>query len=412
MARRGEVILRDVSRRFRIEHDRSRTLKQALLHRQRTATTDLWVLKSVSLRFEPGESVGIVGRNGTGKSTLLKLVAGIIPPQTGDIDVGGTVAPLLELGAGFHPEFTGRENVYMQGALYGLSEGEVCQRLDQIVAFAELEEFIDMPVKTYSSGMFMRLAFAIAAHVEPDILLLDEVLAVGDAGFQRKCMARIHEHRQRGGTVLFVSHNQDDVERICERAILLVDGEVVVDASPPVVFAEYNTRFADGIEEVASEWIPFDPSHGVGTQRARITDFSLLIDGSPAKRAQEGCQVAVKLSLASEETIRDPIVGIEFHDLAGHLLFGTNTRLDRVTLGDLAGERGITFHVESLPVRTGSAMISLHLVSADEREVFHRLRDCARLDVSPRSEGNGPISFGSPRWITDGSTELEARRTS
>ena len=169
-----------MSRRFKVVHERNATLKETIIRRKRSRTTDLWALRGVDLDVSPGESVGLVGRNGSGKSTLLKMLAGIIPPHDGTIETGGTVASMLELGAGFHPDFTGRENVFMNGAIHGLSEKTVRDRLPQIIEFSELDEFIDMPVRTYSSGMQMRLAFAVAAHVSPDILLLDEVLAVGD----------------------------------------------------------------------------------------------------------------------------------------------------------------------------------------------------------------------------------------
>ena len=182
----GQVRLRGVSRKFRIIHERNGTLKEALLRRRRTHYTELWALRDVDLDVAPGEALGVIGQNGAGKSTLLKLVAGILPPQSGTVETAGSVASMLELGAGFHPDFTGRENVYMNGAVLGLSERSIDARLDEIIGFAELADFIDMPVKTYSSGMLMRLAFSVASHVNPDILLLDEVLAVGDEAFQRK----------------------------------------------------------------------------------------------------------------------------------------------------------------------------------------------------------------------------------
>ena len=220
----GRIRLRGVSRTFRVLHERNLTLKETLLRRRRTAATELWAVRDVDFDVAPGEAVGVVGQNGSGKSTLLKLLAGILPPQAGTVEIGGTVASMLELGAGFHPDFTGRENVYMNASIHGLSDGEVDAQLDDIVAFAELEDFIDMPVRTYSSGMSMRLAFAVASHVNPDVLLLDEVLAVGDEAFQRKCFGRIFDFRRRGGTLVFVSHDPAAVERVCDRAVLLVGG--------------------------------------------------------------------------------------------------------------------------------------------------------------------------------------------
>ncbi len=180
-------------------HDKSTTLKELFVRRKRATYSELWAVRGVSFDVAPGEALGIVGRNGSGKSTLLKMLAGIIPPHEGTVETGGTVASMLELGAGFHPDFTGRENVYMNGAIHGIDEKGITQRLDDIISFAEIEEFIDMPVRTYSSGMQMRLAFAVASHVNPDILLLDEVLAVGDEAFQGKCLERMYAYRRGGG---------------------------------------------------------------------------------------------------------------------------------------------------------------------------------------------------------------------
>jgi ABC-2 type transport system ATP-binding protein len=240
----GRIRLRGVSRSFRILHDRNLTLKETVLRRRRTEATELWAVNDVDLDVAPGEAVGIIGQNGSGKSTLLKLLAGIMPPHRGTVEIGGTVASMLELGAGFHPDFTGRENVYMNAAIHGLSERAVDERLDDIVAFSELPDFIDMPVRTYSSGMSMRLAFAIASHVNPDVLLLDEVLAVGDEAFQRKCFGRIADFRRRGGTLVFVSHDPAAVERVCDRAVLMVGGDVMRDGPPGDVLADYHARLA------------------------------------------------------------------------------------------------------------------------------------------------------------------------
>ena len=238
--RPGEVRARGVSRRFRIFHERNATLKEALMRGRRGRYTELWALRDVSVAVEPGEALGIVGENGSGKSTLLKLLAGIIPPHEGRVEVGGRIASMLELGAGFHPDFTGRENVYMNGAIQGLSRREVDERMEAIIAFSELEAFIDNPVRTYSSGMYTRLGFAVASHVNSDVLLLDEVLAVGDEAFQRKCLGRIFEYRRGGGTVVFVSHDAEAVERVCDRAVLLEHGELMAEGRPGDVLATYR----------------------------------------------------------------------------------------------------------------------------------------------------------------------------
>ncbi len=257
----GRIRLRNVSRSFRVVHERNLTLKETLLRRRRADFTELWALRHVDLDITPGESVAIVGRNGAGKSTLLKMVAGIFPPQEGTLEVGGEVASMLELGAGFHPDFTGRENVFMNGAIHGMSDKVVRERFDSIVDFSEIGEFIDLPVRTYSSGMQMRLAFAVAAHVDPHILLLDEVLAVGDESFQAKCRKRVFRFRDEGGTILFVSHDADTVIQVCDRAILIDSGHILHDGPSADVIDSYHELLEAGESHVgayvASEVHPF-----------------------------------------------------------------------------------------------------------------------------------------------------------
>jgi len=206
---------------------------------------EFWALRDVSLTVPPGETVGIIGANGSGKSTILKLISAIMLPTRGRVRVRGSVSALIELGAGFHPEFSGRENVYIYGALLGLSRAQVRQKFDAIVDFAELPQFVDTPVKHYSSGMYMRLAFAVAAHVEPDILLVDEVLAVGDESFQRKCFARVNELRRAGVTVVFVSHALDTVSALCDRVAWLEHGRLRL-VGPPRLVAETYLRSVAG----------------------------------------------------------------------------------------------------------------------------------------------------------------------
>ncbi|BDG01707.1 ABC transporter ATP-binding protein [Anaeromyxobacter oryzae] len=228
--------------RYWLRHERVDTLKEALLGRFRhlRAKEPLWALRDVSFRVAPGEAVGVVGHNGSGKSTLLQLAAGVLRPTEGRVAVEGRVAPLIELGAGFDPELSGRDNVFLNGALLGFSRREMARRLDRIVAFAELERFIDVPVKSYSSGMYARLGFAIASDVDADVLLVDEVLSVGDERFQERCLERIGRLRRAGTTVLLVSHDLALVAALCDRAILLHGGAVALDGPPAAAVARYR----------------------------------------------------------------------------------------------------------------------------------------------------------------------------
>ena len=220
----GQIVVDRVSQRFVVSERPYRTLKDAVVARRQAPKSEVWALRDVTLEVEPGEALGLVGRNGSGKTTLLKLLSGIFRPTSGAITTSGRIGSLLELGAGFLPDFTGRENVYLNGSLHGLSRARIDEAMHEIVSFAELEKFIDLPVRTYSSGMYMRLGFSVAAHIQADILLLDEVFAVGDEEFQRKCFGKIHEFKSRGGTIVFVSHDAQAVERLCDRAVLLRHG--------------------------------------------------------------------------------------------------------------------------------------------------------------------------------------------
>jgi ABC-type polysaccharide/polyol phosphate transport system ATPase subunit len=240
----GPVIsFEDVVQRFRVIHERADTLREtfAKLYRlNHNRYHDFEALKHVSFEIARGEMVGIIGRNGSGKSTLLKIVAGVYRPTAGRIKVKGSIAPLIELGAGFHHELTGRENILINGLLLGLSKRQVQEREAQIIEFAELGDFIDAPIKQYSSGMYMRLAFAVATEVDPDILLIDEILAVGDGAFQKKCFDRIRRFRDEGKTILFVSHDMGSVRKFCDRVLLIHNGQLQQDGTPDQVIVSYE----------------------------------------------------------------------------------------------------------------------------------------------------------------------------
>jgi len=237
------VDLKNVTQRFRIIHERPDTLRDLFANflRHEASYHDFDAVKDVSLQVYSGQMLGLIGRNGCGKSTLLKIIAGVYKPTTGKVSVSGKVAPLIELGAGFHPELTGRENILINGLLMGYSKEEMKDREPRIIEFADIGDFIDSPVKQYSSGMYMRLAFAIATEVDPEILIVDEILSVGDAGFQQKSFARIQDFRQAGKTILFVSHMMSVVTSHCDRAVLLENGAIVADGEPTEVAALYET---------------------------------------------------------------------------------------------------------------------------------------------------------------------------
>ncbi|MFQ5779019.1 MAG: ABC transporter ATP-binding protein [Terriglobia bacterium] len=243
-----KIHLENVRQRFRRIRAHARSVRGALIWLTQGAAImeDFYALKGVSFTVRPGETLGIIGRNGSGKSTILKIIAAIFPPTAGTVEVNGRVSPLIELGAGFHPDLTGRENVILAGVLLGFTQRQMEERFDRIIAFAELEDFIDTPVRQYATGMFARLGFAVATEIDPDILLVDEVLAVGDESFQHKCVERINQFRRQGKTIVFVSHEMPLVRSICDRVLLLDEGRIVTEGPPDAVIARYRTL----IEEV------------------------------------------------------------------------------------------------------------------------------------------------------------------
>ncbi len=233
------VEVHNVRKKFKVYFDKGRTLKERILHAERNRYEEREVLKGISFQVKKGEAVGLIGQNGCGKSTTLKLLTRIIYPDSGTIALKGRVSSLLELGAGFHPDMSGRENVYINASIFGLKKKEIDRRLNEIIEFSELGDYIDNPIRTYSSGMYMRLAFSVAINVNADILLIDEILAVGDVNFQSKCFQKLMEIKKKGTTIVLVSHSMDQVERICERSIWLQEGLIQMDGTPQEVHSQY-----------------------------------------------------------------------------------------------------------------------------------------------------------------------------
>ena len=384
----GAIRVEDATRKFRVYPKQSRTLKDVFVSRGRLRGEDVWALRGVTASIQPGEAVGLIGRNGSGKTTLLRLVAGIVKPSSGRVAVGGRVGSLLELGAGFHPDFTGRENVYLNGSIYGLKRRYIREQMDAIVAFAELQRFIDLPVRTYSSGMYMRLGFAIAAHLEADVLLLDEVFAVGDEEFQRKCFGKIFEFKQGGGTIVFVSHDATAVERLCERAILLREGRVEFDGSTHDAMGRYHRLLAeerDPAERRAglSEW---------GSGEARIEEAGLLgSEGEPREQFLAGEPFAVRLRVAAERAIDPPRLSYELRDDAGVLVAGGSADTAELGWGVGPGGRILRFDVDRLPLADGRFHLRFGLADAAGQHLYHWLDDALAFVVYPGGEERGVV---------------------
>jgi lipopolysaccharide transport system ATP-binding protein len=365
-------------------------------------TEEFWALKNVSFEVSRGEVVGIIGRNGAGKSTLLKVLSRITEPTEGRIEIRGRVASLLEVGTGFHPELTGRENIYLNGAILGMSRAEVRGKFDRIVDFADVERFLDTPVKRYSSGMHVRLAFAVAAHLDPEILVVDEVLAVGDAEFQRKCLGKMQSVAGEGRTVLFVSHNLQAVERLCRRGLLLQDGLVNFDG--PAVAA--CRRYAAGTRtwDFASR-LKADARQGDG--RARITRLDVLdSQGRPTRVLSAGEPLRIRMRYFASEPLRSPTFGFTLLTAAGVRVFNTISDDSCGKLQSIEGEGAVEFEVQGLTFARGSYCCNIAIV--DRRGVYcDYMTDVPLLemdglqDLSPAraqyDQASGVI-FSNARW--------------
>jgi ABC-type polysaccharide/polyol phosphate transport system ATPase subunit len=387
----GEIHGRGLGRRFVIRLTHSRSLKEAILRRELPRTREVWALRDVDLDVEPGEAFAIVGRNGSGKSTLLKLLARIYAPSTGQLAVGGRVGSLIEIGAGFHPEFTGVENVYLNASIYGLKRSYIDKHLDEIIDFAELEAFKDAPVRTYSSGMYMRLGFSVAMHVQPDVLLLDEVLAVGDQAFQEKCYERIWEFKRGGGTIVFVSHDEAAVARVCDRALLLENGRMVESGSAPDVVHAYHSKVLAPLAAAAAG------RDGANTGPCRVHEVRAVAgDGAARDRFTEGEPVALEVWLYAEDGLDEGRVTVAFRDDAAGLELGSQT-VDRVLLRPGELER-LRLYFPGLPMREGRFSVAVSVANGEGTSLLASADPALELSVfSDGSDGGGPIRLGG-RW--------------
>ena len=318
----GYVIeVKDVTKKFKVYYDKGSQLKERLLFRSRNRYEERWVLNGISFKVKQGEAIGLVGHNGCGKSTTLKLLTKIIYPDSGTIEMKGRVSSLLELGAGFHPDMSGRENIYTNASIFGLTKKEIDERMEDIIAFSELEEFLDNPVRTYSSGMYMRLAFSVAINVDADILLIDEILAVGDANFQAKCFDKLMEIKKQGTTIVIVSHALNQIEQICDRSIWIQDGKILAEGSPRDVHPQYLEFMGALRQEVADkekgrqeakEKVQESEKERKrwGNRFAEITEVTLKNDsGEPQSVFSTGESFWIELKYTVHQTVEDAVFG-------------------------------------------------------------------------------------------------------
>jgi ABC-type polysaccharide/polyol phosphate transport system ATPase subunit len=409
------VSVEGVSKRFRLYHEKYSSLKEKVIHIGRIPYTDLWALRDVAFEVKEGETLGILGRNGSGKSTLLKCVCGVLQPTSGRVVVQGKLAGLLELGAGFQQELSGRENIYLNGSMLGLSKRDVDRMFDDIVEFAELGQFIDNQVKFYSSGMYVRLGFAVAVNVDPDVLVIDEVLAVGDERFQRKCLERVKRFQKEGRTILFVSHAADLVRTICDRAVVLSDG-VVVGSGPP---GEAVRIFREGLLEAGDvlalrQEAPAPPIEVDGGEGAPGEDQLAASDEGPATPKDEarpvrlgqavaippsadrpylvpGDSVTIRVPFEASEPVQGAVFQLEVLDNQSSTLFRTDTEVLGMSIDLPAGPGSVEFELQRVPMSDGAYDVGLGVQTSRGLSDWHE--PACRFEVMNPGRSGGSVTI-------------------
>lgn len=390
------ILVENLSKCYKIgRHVRHDTLRDSISHGVRNLFTsfgrgpradeeDFWALRDMNFEVKPGEVTGVIGRNGAGKSTLLKILSRITEPSAGKITLRGRVASLLEVGTGFHPELTGRENIFLNGAILGMGRAEIRKKFDEIVAFAEVERFLDTPVKRYSSGMYVRLAFAVAAHLEPEILIVDEVLAVGDAEFQKKCLGKMREVTTGGGrTVVFVSHNAAAIQNLCSRVIYLKGGTLCAQGETHEIlrtYAEDNAHFRQNAEIDLSNVSKRGGEGGAFITQLRFTDES----GQSATHFAFGQPIRLRLAIQAKEPIRNFVVGFSINSTDGQVIACSN-HYDTLPVNELpAGRHVFEVLIDNIWLSPDSYTVTVAITRESHLSTYDSIRDAAGFTVERR----------------------------
>ena len=393
------IEVRDVAKRFRLYHERNQSIKAAVMRGGRASYEEFWALDDVTFDVDEGTTFALVGENGSGKSTMLKCLAKILRPDRGTIEVQGKMSALLELGAGFHAELSGRENVFLNGSILGLSRKELEARFDEIVDFAGIERFIDMPVKNYSSGMYVRLGFSIAINVDPDVLLIDEVLAVGDEQFQRRCLERVADLRSAGKTIVVVTHSLNTVRNLCDAAVWLDHGKVRAIGSAGEVadsyLGEVHVDHERDEQGEGSRW---------GSGDVRFTGFELLgPNGKATSQVRTGDEVTFRLHFEAERRVPSPVFGLGVYTLEGIQVTGPNTREAGATVPFIEGKGTVDLHVDRLLLLPGSYNVSAACTDETVSHTFDHRHRAYHFDVkpgTPHETFGGLISFDG-QWAIE-----------
>ena len=387
----------NVTKMFRIHQERANSIKQYVAARGRNRYEEFYALRDVSFDVREGESFGVIGENGSGKSTLLKCMAGILTPNSGRIDVSRRMSALLELGAGFHPDLSGRDNVFLNAAILGMGRKEIAERFDEIVDFSGLADFIDAPVKTYSSGMYVRLAFAVAINVDPELLLIDEILAVGDVTFQQRCMEKFVEFRDQGRTVVLVTHDLGSVRNFCSRAIWLEHGEVAGEGNPTDLVDEYTETMlrresSDGMEQ---------DRRGPGP--IRVEHVEMIVDGEPRARLRTGDSVTFRLHFESSEPVHNPVFALKIARLGGAVVTAPCSRDVGNVPATITGKGIVEIHIDDISLLPGSHVVHTEITGFGRQHIFDHVQNAAQFDVMTGiSKETGGVVTMRPSWSIEG----------
>lgn len=418
-----EIAIRveNLSKSYKLYNKPVDRLKESLNPFKKKYHKDFFAVKDLTFEVKKGETVGIIGKNGSGKSTLLKMITGVLTPTSGELHVNGKISALLELGAGFNPEMTGIENIYLNGTIMGYTSDEMDMKVNDIVSFADIGEFINQPVKTYSSGMFVRLAFAVAINVEPEVLIVDEALSVGDIFFQLRCYKKFEEFKNKGKTILFVTHDMGSIIKYCDRALLLINGNIVADDIPRIIVDKYkksivgieineegnnpsNDMSLDSDLEHSKTWSnQLDINSNkleYGNKKAQIIDFAVTDNKyNITTTLEKGRECTFKMKVIFNEDIHSPIYAIAIKDIKGTEITGTNTMLEEIDTGyRRAGDIVEVNFIQEFNLQGGPYFLSFGCTKVNsngELEVFHRLYDIVSFNIIQTKVSTGVFDMNS-----------------
>jgi lipopolysaccharide transport system ATP-binding protein len=390
------LVLDRVSKKYRIGRGLTNLRELLSIHNHNKSSEFHWAVKDVSFKLSQGESLGIIGPNGAGKTTILKLLSQVTKPTSGEIQIQGRFSALIELGAGFHPDLTGRDNIFLNGTILGLTKSEIKRRFDEIIEFASIGTYLDTPVKRYSSGMYARLGFAIAAHVNPDVLLVDEVLAVGDFAFQQKCFARMEELRRNGTTLIFVSHNMDSIRKICDKSLVMYAGESIFQGTSSEAIAAYS----NAIRQASRKSIIDVPAEGGLSQRvmtfdAEIESIQLFNEKrEPTTVLSTGSNAILSMNISINKDIKNPIFAFFIHNSDGILIYNTTTQWMKINTPELfSGEKYQVEFKINLPLLEGIYELGGDIASRDLHHYYDRIEKAFNFTITGANEAKGLVDL-------------------